>query len=95
MIPRVTARIVVWVYCPVGCHVLKDVRFPVRQVICDSFSLREVCGYYPTVLHTPEVVYGFCVTLAFITSNDQIGQSAPGLIVKDNLLDRTINSGLK
>ncbi|GBM32263.1 hypothetical protein AVEN_29250-1, partial [Araneus ventricosus] len=38
-----------------------------------------VCGYCPTVLHTPEVVYGFCVTLTFITSNDQIGECAPGL----------------
>ncbi|GBO01837.1 hypothetical protein AVEN_67300-1 [Araneus ventricosus] len=86
MISIVAAKIVVSVYCPVGCHVLKDVQIPVRfegkvpsncigQVICDSFALREVCGYYPTVLHTPEVVYGFCVTLTFITSNDQIGHS--------------------
>ncbi|GBM03240.1 hypothetical protein AVEN_142533-1 [Araneus ventricosus] len=79
------------VYCPVGCHVLKDVQFPLRfegkvrsnrigQVICDSFALQEVCGYCPTVLHTPEVVYGFCVILTFITSNDQIGECVPGLI---------------
>ncbi|GBL77042.1 hypothetical protein AVEN_12693-1 [Araneus ventricosus] len=72
------------VYCPIGCNVLKDVQFPVLlegkvpsncngQFICDSFALQEVCGYYPTVLHTPEVVYGFCVTLTFVTSNDQIG----------------------
>ncbi|GBN99512.1 hypothetical protein AVEN_112704-1 [Araneus ventricosus] len=86
MIPIVTARIAVSVYSPVACHVLKDVQYPVRfegkvrsncigQVICDSFALREVCGYCPTVLHTPEVVYGFCVTLTFITSNDQIGEN--------------------
>ncbi|GBO44814.1 hypothetical protein AVEN_140511-1 [Araneus ventricosus] len=100
------------VYCPVGCHVLKDVQFPLRfegkvrsncigQVICDSFALQEVCGYCPTVLHTPEVVYGFCVTLTFITSNDQIGENRRvctgpkgGLCRRVKLEPKTIRRGL-
>ncbi|GBN01670.1 hypothetical protein AVEN_72044-1 [Araneus ventricosus] len=103
MIPIVTVKIVVSVYCPFGCHVLKDVQIPVRfegkvpsncmgQVICDSFALRVVLSswYYPTVLHTPEVVYGFCVILTFITSNDQIGENRPVCTGPDSLILRAL-----